>query len=415
MSVVLLNVDELWLKGKNRARYQQHLQNQIRQICKYFHSAPFSLKNQNQRLILNSSEEFSPALLCALKNLPGLFALQPARSCPSALTDIEQCACTEMENQLQQNPECRTFRVSTHRSFKDFPLGSMEVDRQVGAKILSQFPALKVDLKKPGTNLEIKIASENHSYVTAQKIEGVGGLPVGSSGKLVTLLSGGFDSPVASYLMSARGCQQIFAFFHAYPFVGNEVKSKILDLGKILVRHQMGSQLFVIPFGKIQNLIAQNCQERYRTLLFRYAMLMASDLLAEQNSCDALCTGDSLSQVSSQTLENLTLLDGAGQRPILRPLVGLSKREIINWAKQIGTHDLSVIPHDDACSLFAPKRPVIRPKLTYWNSVTQKLLEQQELKGHLSRALVNSEQYSLHFSGRVTPVSTPTSDKINHD
>ena len=272
---ILLNVDELWLKGKNRARYQQRLQNQVRQICKHYHASPFTLKNQNQRLILSSEEKFSPSLLFALKNLPGLFTLQPARVCSTTLEAIEQCACAEMEAELGRNPEGRTFRVSAHRSFKDFPLTSMEVDRRVGTKILSQFPTLKVDLENSDIELQIKIADADQSYATAQKIEGVGGFPVGSSGKLVTLLSGGFDSPVASYLMSARGCQQIFAFFHAYPFVGDEVKSKILDLSKVLARYQIHSQLFTVPFGSIQNLIAQNCQERYRTLLFRYAMLLS--------------------------------------------------------------------------------------------------------------------------------------------
>ncbi len=401
--VLLLNVDELWLKGKNRSRYLQRLQNQVREVCTEYHSHPFRLKAENQRLILSSKEAFESDLTYALQHLPGLFSLHLARQCPSELSAIEQSARQEMEQSIVGHPEACTFRISAQRTRKDFALNSMQIEHRLGKCISQQFPSLRVDLQRPDIELHIKIASAEHSYISAQKIPGVGGLPVGSSGKLVTLLSGGFDSPVASYFMSARGCRQIFAFFHAYPFVGDEVKAKIVDLCQVLGRYQMHSQLFVIPFGEIQNLIAQHAQERYRTLLFRYAMLAVAHLLAERERFDGLCTGDSLAQVSSQTLDNLALLDSAGKRPVLRPLIGLSKREIIHWARKIGTHDISVRPHSDACSLFAPKRPVIRPRRDYWEAAIHHLLEERQLQSHLHRALENAETYRVHFSGQVTP------------
>ncbi len=399
--LILLNVDELWLKGKNRTTYIKILYDQIYRVCRELHIDSFQLKNENQRFILTSQKDFQSDLLKVISDIPGLFSLQPARICQAAVEAIKEEAVEVFAAVGQNNLNSKTFRVKTKRSFKQFALTSMELDKVVGGKILSNFKDWKVDLHNPGVEIQIKVVGPKTTYITGQKILGIGGLPVGSSGKLITLLSGGFDSPVASYLMSARGCRQTFAFFHAYPFVGDEVKEKIVNLCKVLSRYQVGCRLHIIPFGKIQDLIAKNCREAYRTVLFRYAMILGANLLAETKGYDALCTGDSLAQVSSQTIGNINLLDSVSERPILRPLIGFSKRNIMELAQKIGTHDLSLVPHDDACSLFSPQRPITCPRRGYWQSVTRELREELGITDFLKDSLNHSECYSIHFLGRA--------------
>jgi tRNA uracil 4-sulfurtransferase len=213
----------------------------------------------------------------------------------------------------------------------------------------------------------------------------------------VTLLSGGFDSPVASYLMSKRGCKQTFAFFYAYPFVGEEVKEKIISIAKVLGKYQRGSKLHIIPFGDIQNLISKKCHEEYRTILFRKYMMDCSYLLADKVKADALLTGDALGQVSSQTIGNIQAIEYFAKKPIFRPLVGFNKIEIINLAREVGTHDISIIPHDDACSLFAPKSPIIRPDMEYF----KKFEKDDEVDAEVEKAVANAEIIKISLTGEL--------------
>ena len=412
--VILLNVDELWLKGKNRSYYMSTLAGQIRMVVKKIYPHPFELKNENQRFILSGREGFQEDslknLLQILARVPGLFSLQPARVCKAQEESIKECAKEELKEVLKnssQNFKPTTFCVRSKRSFKQFPLTSMELDARVGEEMGKHFSHLKVKLIHPDIEIQIKIVDSKKVYMTSQKILGVGGLPKGTSGKLITLLSGGFDSPVASYLMSARGCEQRLVFFHAYPFVGDEVKEKMIKLGKILAQYQVGCTLQIIPFGKVQEFMAQKGFESYRTLLFRYGMILTAELLAKEKDYHALCTGDSLAQVSSQTIGNLALLDKSklSSKPILRPLMGMSKRDIMAWAQKIGTHKISLIPHDDACSLLAPRNPIIHPNEIYWDKVTHQLREKWGLLDQLQTALGQSQEYSIDFRGRLSCLS----------
>jgi thiamine biosynthesis protein ThiI len=197
--------------------------------------------------------------------------------------------------------------------------------------------------------------------------------------------------------MFKRGCRQTFIFFYAYPFVGGEVKDKVVKLVQILGRYQRNSRLYIVPFGDIQNLISKNCHEDYRTLLFRKAMLQCSTLLARKLKAGALLTGDALGQVSSQTIGNISVLDKVSALPIFRPLLGYNKIEIIDLAKRIGTHDISMIPHDDACSLFAPKHPVIRPSHSYLG----KFDHQVQLEEPLNKCLQEAEVVEISMTGEL--------------
>lgn len=386
-TTLVLSVDELWLKGANRKFYFKSFRDHAKEIIKYYHPHPFQMKNESQKLVVDSQESFSKECIDALINIPGLHALRPSITIDSEYEKIFP-AIIGLFKELENFP--KTFKVQCKRNDKTFPHNSMDINREIGHLLPKEFSGLKVDVHNPEVMIEIKIHRER-TFISVQTLKGIGGLPVGMTGHVMTLLSGGFDSPVASYLMARRGCSQDFVFFYAYPFVGDEVKEKIVDLVKILKKYQKRCRLFIVPFGDIQNKISKTCSEEYRTLLFRKYMIECASKIARIYKAKALVTGDSLGQVSSQTLENISALDSSSDLSILRPLLGMNKVEIISLSREIKTHEVSVIPHDDACSLFAPKHPIIRPNLKYWmgylkdNDFTQeieKAIEDMEIHAY---------------------------------
>ena len=361
--VIMINVDELWLKGKNRPQYFKAIKTHIEEVVTAFHPFEFKVKNESQRMIVRSDEPFKEELFKALQRIPGIHSFSPTRDIELNFELLYPAIKEELISWGDDLP--RTFKVNTKRTLKTFEKNSMEVSGEMGHLVLQDFTQLKVDVKKPQLIIELRILPEKF-FISTHKYMGIGGLPVGTNGHLITLLSGGFDSPVASYMMSKRGCRQTFVFFYAYPFVGEEVKEKIIKLMEVLSTYQKGCSLYIIPFGKIQKKIAKTCKEDYRTMLFRKYMVDCANLLAGRIGAKALLTGDALGQVSSQTIGNIALIDSITNRPIIRPLIGFNKMETIIKSKEIGTHDISVIPHDDACSLFAPKHPIIHPDNKYW-------------------------------------------------
>jgi len=393
-NILVINVDELWLKGKNRPLYFRAMREHIRELLSAYHGEKFTCVNEEQRFVAESESPFSGETIQALLRVPGIHSLVPARRIPVLPDAIFPVVKEELE--LAGMPPC-TFKVETRRSYKQFPMTSMEVSKYIGGLVDKAFPHLTVDVKKPGLVIEIRILGKN-IYVSTRKMLGVGGLPVGTSGHLVALISGGFDSPVASYLMFKRGCCQTFIFFYAYPFVGDEVKDKLLKIIQVLGRYQRHSVLYIVPFGEVQDMISKKCREAYRTLFFRKAMVQCASLLARQVKADGLLTGDALGQVSSQTIGNISILDDVTPLPIFRPLVGYNKVEIIDLAKKIGTHDISVIPHDDACSMFAPKHPVIRPNRSY----VEIFDEEFPMEAHLRKCLEEAEVYEIDLTGELT-------------
>lgn len=394
MHIILVNVDELWLKGKNRKMYFNTLKKQVGNICQQLTKVSFRLKNENQRIVIKTEDENIDGIISSLTRLPGIYSVQPAFEIELDKEKISQ-KCIELVDEELADKTKMSFKVETKRINKTFPYRSMDFSREVGADIWTHFQdRLFVRLKEPELTINIKINYKS-AFINSKTFYGVGGLPVGTSGHGITMLSGGFDSPVASYQMSTRGLFQTFVFFHAYPYVGDEVKDKIIELAKVLGTYQHGSNLYVVPFGDIQNIIAQNCDEKYRTLLFRWAMVKFSNLLASKIDAKAIVTGDSLGQVSSQTLENMMAIDSQTDIPILRPLVGTHKKDIILTSKKIGTHDISIIPHDDACSMFAPAHPVIRANMKYWSEVTAQLSE--KLNDVLTETLEKSDKIYLPY------------------
>lgn len=396
-NVLIINVDELWLKGKNRPFYFKALKAHIKELMKRIHCSPTSIVNENQRFVARSEKDFGKDIIEALKKVPGIHSI-----CSAEKVELDQDAIVakaiEMLEQLDEMP--KTFKVRTKRTNKSWPLNSMETSRMVGHLILKNYwdsdVKLSVDVKNPEVFIDIKVV-QDCVYVSTANITGLGGLPWGTNGHLVTMLSGGFDSPVASYLMSRRGCKQTFVFFHAYPYVGDEVKEKIIQISSVLGSYQKNSKLYVVPFGPLQDKIAQDCKEEYRTLFFRRFMVECSNTIADKVHGHALLTGDALGQVSSQTISNISYLDSVIDKPIFRPLIGHNKIEIVNLSRKVGTHDISVIPHDDACSLFAPKHPIIRPDIAYLKEFEKEF----DYTDEVTTAVNNSEIYSIRCTGEV--------------
>ena len=254
-----------------------------------------------------------------------------------------------------------SFRVDARRADKEFPLTSPEINRRIGAAIKERSGA-RVDLKNGELTIAIEILPRD-AFFAFDKIAGAGGLPVGASGRVVSLISGGIDSPVAAYRMMQRGCRLIFVHFHGAPYLDGTSQEKVRQLVQILTRRQFTSRLYLVPFGEIQRQIVAAVLRPLRVVLYRRMMLRIAESIARREKAGALVTGESLAQVASQTLENMTVIEKASRLSILRPLVGMDKQEIIDQARRIGTFETSAIPDQDCCQLFVPKHPATKARL----------------------------------------------------
>lgn len=254
-----------------------------------------------------------------------------------------------------------SFRIDARRADKSFPLTSPEINRVLGAAVKDKTGA-RVDLEGAELTIDVEILPEC-AFFSFDKIPGAGGLPVGGSGRVVSLISGGFDSPVAAYRMMQRGCRLAFVHFHSAPYLDRTSQDKCRELVQLLTRHQLRSRLYLVPFGEIQRTIVAGVLRPLRVVLYRRMMLRIAEAIARKEKALALATGESLGQVASQTLENMAVIQQAAALPILRPLVGMDKQEIIDQARRIGTFDISSQPDEDCCQLFVPKHPATKSRL----------------------------------------------------
>ena len=268
----------------------------------------------------------------------------------------------------------KTFRVTAKRADKNYPLTSQEVNEKLGALIVRKL-GKKVDLENPDLNCFVEIVSDS-AFLYFEKEKGPGGLPVGTAGKVLSLLSSGFDSPVASWQLMRRGCRVDFIHFHSYPQTSKESQENVWEIVKVLNQYQFSSKLFLIPFLDIQKEISVKSEDaRSRVVLYRRFMMRIAEQIARKENYGALVTGDSLGQVASQTLENIGVISQATIMPIFRPLIGTNKEDIIDTARQIGTYEISARPYDDCCSLFLPEHPETRAKLEVILEIEKKLDE----------------------------------------
>ncbi len=394
-NTIIISIDELWLKGKNRPFYFKTLKKNIKVLLKAIEQNSTSVSIENHRFIVNSEKPFSEEDIKAVSNIPGTNSIIPAFRIGKGFDKIFPAVVDEIERNGVS--EIKTFRIYTKRVDKLFPMKSMDISKEIGTMVIEKFPVLKAKMVNPDLQVEIRILRD-FIYISSRKIIAPGGLPVGTNGHLITMLSGGIDSPVASYLMSKRGCKQTFMFFYAYPMVGAEVMDKIEKLISILGKYQPGCRLHIIKFGDFQKKLVKLCKNEYRTVLFRKYMMECGSILAKKINAQALLTGDSLGQVSSQTITNISEIDHFTDMTIFRPLVGLNKIEIIATAKKIGTFNISVIPYDDACSMLAPRHPVLRSERSY----LERFISENDFREELEQLVKDSEIIEIDPAGRLT-------------
>jgi thiamine biosynthesis protein ThiI len=357
-NVIIVHTDEIALKGKNRAFFERLLIENIR--ARLLDLGNFIVARRQGLILINSIESLDQErmikICAALKNVFGIAQFNFATECPADLDAIKETACAATFDWFG------TFRVTAKRGEKRFPFSSMEVARQVGSAILTANKQLAVDLHQPDQTLFVEINADK-AFIAVKREIGAGGLPTGSTGKVMVLLSGGIDSPVAAYRIMKRGTRAVFIHFHSYPHVGRASIEKVERLVKVLNQFQLESKLYLIPFADLQREITVKTDEALRVILYRRSMLRIAQKLAETEKALGLVTGDSIGQVASQTLENLLTVSAASDLPIYRPLIGWDKVEIIQAAREIGTYNISIEPHDDCCTLFVPHHPELRSTL----------------------------------------------------
>lgn len=355
---VLVRYGELALKGGNRIDFERALMRNLKQALKPV--SALRIERQRGRMLIEPAgrvEEVAARAACVF----GVKSVSPVWNCAPELEAIARLARAVFHDALAGLPaeSERTMRVHCKRADKRFPLTSVELDRELGARVLAGVADVRVDLERPALVLGVEVRPEGVS-VFARRIPGPGGLPVGTQGRGLCLLSGGIDSPVAAWMAMKRGLAVSFVSFHSWPYLGEASKQKVIALARALARWQPAARLYVVPFAEIQVAIRDQAPEIYRTILYRRMMQRIASRLCEVQHHDVLITGESLGQVASQTLENLRCIELAASRSVLRPLIGFDKDETIALARRIGTFELSNVQEPDCCTVFQPQRPVIR-------------------------------------------------------
>lgn len=359
-SLYIIRYDEIGLKGHNRSTFERHLAKNIQN--QVFRPYKVQTTRIEGRILAEVQPEGEDQLVEALKRTPGISSFSKATAVQRDFKAIEKAALEEFKKNWDGVSPIQ-FRVSTKRSDKNFPIKSSDVNAKVGAYIFEHSPQdlLKVNLKHPELDIGIEI-HQKRAMVHSSKERGIGGLPVGSAGEVLCLLSGGIDSPVAAYQMIRRGCRVHHVFFENKVFLGRAAYEKVLRLAKKISAFQGYSILHVVPFTDIQVAIRDHCRDRNRVILYRRYMYRIAERLLEQKKYLGLVNGECLGQVASQTLENMRAVNDVVRAPVYRPLISMDKVDVINIAKQIDTFEISAEDAPDCCSVFMPKRPVTKAK-----------------------------------------------------
>jgi thiamine biosynthesis protein ThiI len=343
---------EIALKGKNRAMFVRRLAENLRKATQGL--GVKEVRRLTGRLVLMLSRDAAVEdIRQRVARVPGIANFALAYRTPLQLEVLKPAVVQALAGRM-----FRSFRVHTKRGYKGFPLTSPDINRDIGHYLRMQLGAA-VDLERPELTVSIEILP-HEAFFFFEREAGPGGLPVGVSGTVACLLSGGIDSPVAAYRLLKRGCTVVFVHFHSYPILSRVSQEKVRDLVTLLTRYQFASRLILIPFAPIQQQIVAEVPAPYRVVLYRRFMVRMAEALAHLVGAGAVATGDSLGQVASQTLENLAVIDEVSKLPILRPLIGMDKQEIVAQAQALGTYDISIVPDQDCCTLFVPRNPVVR-------------------------------------------------------
>ncbi|MEA5016036.1 MAG: tRNA uracil 4-sulfurtransferase ThiI [Candidatus Limiplasma sp.] len=378
--VLLVRFGEIYLKGLNRPYFLRMLVDRVKK---------------------------------AVQELGGHVWLNDSRVFVSGLTNVEEgvrrvskvfgvhslCKAVEMEKgdfeaicrqAVEMMKDLRgTFKVSARRSDKRYPMDSPQINMELGGYVLEHVPSLSVDVRHPDTVLSVEIRDFAYLYTAA--IPAVGGMPVGTNGRALLLLSGGIDSPVAGWMIAKRGVAVNAVHFHSFPYTSERAKEKVLDLARLLSESLCGIRVHVVPFTETQMQIHEKCHPEYTTLIMRRYMMRIANAIARKERAQALVTGESIGQVASQTMDSLACTDAAAELPVFRPLIGFDKQEIVDVAVKIGTYETSSLPYEDCCTVFTPRHPATRPKMETILA-GEALLDTQ---GLVERALEGTEVFEL--------------------
>ena len=377
---VLIRYGELSTKGKNRNQFIRKLLENIKRALKDLEKLEF--KSTYDRIYIKINGENIDELESRLKKIFGISSFSFTIKVKSDL-EVIKSTCLE----LLENEKGETFKVIARRHDKNFMYRSDEINRHVAGKILSS-TNLKVDVHNPDIKLQIEVQEEN-TFITSRKIEGAGGYPTGINGKVMLLLSGGIDSPVAAYYIMKRGIEVEAVHFASPPYTSQSAQDKVLELAKIVSIYQGSMKVHIVNFTELQMEIYAKCHESYAITIMRRMMVRLAERLAIKNKCLAIATGESLGQVASQTLESMSVINEVCKMPIIRPIVTFDKLDIIDKAKEINTFETSILPFEDCCTIFKPKNPVTKPRLD--KSINMEKLFDYEL--FLEKALSNVETF----------------------
>lgn len=354
--VLLLKFGELFLKGRNRREFLKLLKNNI---IKKLHNLKFKLVETQGRLIVSDYEESQEdEIIERLQKVFGLIAVMPAIEFDTTLENIKTYVDTLDFSGV------KTFKVDVKRADKTFSMMSMELERYLGGVVLEKNPNLKVDLYNPEMVVNVEIRVNQKTYIYNKLYPCAGGLPLGSAGKGLLLLSGGIDSPVAGYLMAKRGLTLEAVHFHSYPYTSVQAKEKVVELANQISEYCDEIKLHIISFTEIQEQIHKNCDADYMITIMRRIMMRIAERLCNKNGLGAIVTGESLGQVASQTMQSMNVTNSVVSLPVFRPVIAYDKEEIMDVAKKIKTYETSILPYEDCCTVFLPKNPVIKPTIS---------------------------------------------------
>ena len=356
-TAIIVRYCEIHLKGKNRGYFEKLLKENIKNSLKEFEGVCLTPMHRRY-LIEGYLENDLPLIEDKLKKIAGIHTYSVATVVENDYEKIQEAVLELVKD------KSGTFKIDTNRADKRFPINSMQLSRELGGKVLEKYENnLKVDVLNPDFTVFVDIREDGKTFIYTNVVHTISGMPVGSAGKGLLLLSGGIDSPVAGYMMMKRGMKINALHFHSYPYTGEAAKEKVVDLAKILSEYNGGVNLYVASFTHIQEEIHKNCPEEFMITLMRRFMMRIAERLCKNLGDQAIITGESLGQVASQTIESITSSNSVVSMPVLRPLIGFDKNEIIDISRKIDSYETSILPYEDCCTVFLPKFPAIKPNL----------------------------------------------------
>lgn len=388
-NILIVKYGEIGVKGKNRYIFENKLIKNVKNILKPI--GKFNVYKEYGRIYVDLDGYDYEEVVEEVKKVFGIVGVCPAVRAEKDYDLLKELALKMLEEKIEQG--YKSFKVDSRRGDKDFKLTSQEMSLDIGGYLVSQVKdKIAVDVRNPEVKIHCELR-QNHVMVYSDTIPGYGGLPLGTNGRAMSLLSGGIDSPVASWMVAKRGMELECIHFHSYPFTSEKSQEKVRDLAQILAKYCGRVRLHKVNMLEIQKSIGLNCKDEEMTIISRRFMMRIAERVAESRHCDALVTGESIGQVASQTIQGLTCTNASVKMPVFRPLIAMDKTEIIEVAQKIGTFETSILPEEDCCTVFSPKKPVTKPKLDRIEKSENKL----DVEKLIQDAIDNIEVEDIEF------------------